>query len=965
MKDTEPGALEGEALGAFMRALLLDLEALDRMLGSGALEVAPARIGAEQELFFVDGDGRPASVVEEVLARLSGGPFVAELGRFNLEINVEPIPLGKSCLSQLEAALQAELARARAAAAEVGTEVALCGILPTLLESDLVPANMTDRPRYHELDRALKRQRGATTEVRIRGTDELAIRCDSVLIEAANASFQVHRQVPPGAFARYYNVAQVALAPTLAIAVNSPLLFRRRLWPETRIALFEQAVDTRSSALPLREKPSRVGFGRAWVRESVLELFREDVARFKALIGCPPEEDPRAVLDRGGVPRLGALAAFNGTVWRWNRPCYGITDGRPHLRIENRVLPAGPSVVDQVANAAFWLGLVEAMAAEPGCVSTRFRFEDARANFHAAATGGLAAQLVWSKGRVYPARELVCMHLLPRARDGLALLGIEPVDIERYLGVIEERAISGRTGADWMLESRERMPAGRSGERMRALVRAMVAHQRTGTPVHAWPLAELSPRGAAARARETVEQLMSTDVVSVLEDEPLELVASLMSWEGARHVVVEDHDHRLTGVIDHADLLRHLAAPAAMAGDGARAGKVARDAMQRDVPTVAPGTSVLEALALLRQGHLGCLPVLQDGRLVGVLGEGDFLDLARDLLALADERPAASRTGALARAWARHGIVDLTGDEPGPLVVVTSGLHGNEPFGVAAARRVAAALAGSFRTGLRGRFVALVGNVGALERDQRHVARDLNRMWTPGDLARARAPEAGPRDAEDRELAELVALLDDLAPAPGVPVYLVDCHTASSPSVPFLVPLGGAEDLAFAGAIGIPVVAGLADRVDGTLLHYARARRWAAFGVEGGRHDDRGAVAHAAAVVALALARAGALTLDRARELEPGIAALHAVESGLPSRIDVFHRHAVESSDGFAMRPGYVNFQRIVRGEILANDVRGPITAIADGRILLPLYQGKGTDGFFIGRESASSDAPSISTSGA
>jgi CBS domain-containing protein len=416
----------------------------------------------------------------------------------------------------------------------------------------------------------------------------------------------------------------------LAAAVNSPLLFGRRLWRETRIALFEQAVDTRSSTDHLRERSSRVSFGRKWVEQSVLELFREDVARFRSVLGDAFEEDPFERIESGQAPALKALRLHNGTVYRWNRACYGITDGKPHLRIENRVLPSGPTVIDEVANAAFWFGLVAGLHKHYPQVRFNMGFEDAKSNFLSAARHGLDAQFTWVNGRTYPARNLILSRLIPLAYEGLSMGGIYKDDAERYLGVIEDRVRSAQTGARWMLTSLAEMKQSSSpGERLNALTAGLITRQIKGDPVHTWEPARAREAGGLKRNFLRVEQYMTTDLFSVHEDELLELVANLMEWEKIRHVPVEDHENRLVGLISYRALLRLLAR-----GLSLENGKTVpvRDIMTKNPLTVSPETGTLEAVKLMKQHGIGCLPVVRDERLVGIVTERDFMDIATGLL---------------------------------------------------------------------------------------------------------------------------------------------------------------------------------------------------------------------------------------------------------------------------------------------------------------------------------------------
>lgn len=625
--------LDAGARRRFTQRLLADLRALEILLEEGAIESGVHRLGAEQELFLVDSGWRPAPLALELLAELDDPAFTTELGLFNLEYNLDPIPIGGDALSRLEAALAAPLEKTRQAARRHGAEAVLIGILPTLDKSDLTLANMTPRPRYLGLDEALRRLRGEEYLFRIKGGDELLIRHDNMMLEACNTSFQVHLQVGPREFAARYNAAQAAAAPVLAAAANSPLLFGRHLWRETRIALFEQSVDTRLPvATDIREQAPRVSFGRRWVAGSVLEIFREDLARFPVLFGTEVDEDPLAEIRAGRAPRLAALRLYNGTVYRWNRPCYGVWEGRPHLRIENRVLPAGPSVVDEVANAALWIGLVQGVCDRYGDIARVMAFDEARENFTAAARLGIGAHLAWPGCGHLAARDLLLSHLLPLAREGLAALGFAAADAERYLAVMEERVRRERTGATWLVESLAGLQGqGTRAERLAALVGAACQRQATGRPVAAWEPARLEEAGGPRRYRLRVGQLMSTDLFTVGEHELVDLVASVMSWKHIRHVPVEDAQHRLVGFVTQRALLRLIGDQLAGPGEGGAVpvGRI----MQRDVVTVTPDTPALTAIERMKAHRISGMPVVDDGgRLVGIITERDFMQVAGQLL---------------------------------------------------------------------------------------------------------------------------------------------------------------------------------------------------------------------------------------------------------------------------------------------------------------------------------------------
>lgn len=608
---------------AYMKALLDDLRALELMLEGDTMESGVRRIGSEQEMFLVDSNLGPAPVAEEVLARLNDERFVAEIARFNLEANLTPHLLGGRCFGRMEEELSEVLRLAREGARVCGADVLLGGILPTLAISDLRAENITPRPRYHELNRVIGELRGGTFSAYIKGRDELHIKHDNILLASCNASFQIHLQVNPREFAARYNLAQAVTAPLLAAAVNSPLLFGRRLWQETRVALFQHSNDARTSAEQARSQPTRVGFGEGWLKDSVIELFREQIARFRVIMTNSPDEDPLAVLARGEAPSLSALRLHNGTIWPWNRACYGVSEGRPHLRIENRALPGGPTVLDEVANAAFFTGMMTALPGEYGEVGERMAFDDAKANFFAAARYGLRAQLTWMDGKRYIAAALILDRLLPLAREGLRQSGVEEADIERYLGTLEERVRNGQTGAQWMLQSLESMgEEGTSDLRRRKLAAAMLERQQGTEPVHRWAVVKAYSSEGWRQITHTVGHLMSTDLFTVRPDDLVEMVSRVMEWRDVRHVPVEDEEGRLVGIVSHRSLLRMQADR--LPGEGELV--AVRQIMNPDPISVAPTTPVSEAVELMRSRRIGSLPVVEGGRLVGIVTVYDFLE---------------------------------------------------------------------------------------------------------------------------------------------------------------------------------------------------------------------------------------------------------------------------------------------------------------------------------------------------
>ncbi|MBC8030129.1 MAG: CBS domain-containing protein [Pyrinomonadaceae bacterium] len=617
---------------AFMKALLDDLHALDYMIATDRLEVGVARIGAEQEMFLVDRNMRPAPISLEVLSQANDCRLTTEIARFNLEANLTPLLLTGGCFQQMEQELNKLLSLVRRCAENFGADVLLSGILPTLQKSDLTLENLVPIPRYRQLNEGVMRLRGGPFSIHIKGLDELQITHDNVMMESCNTSFQVHFQTSPAEFASRYNMAQAITAPVLAAAVNSPLLFGHRLWQETRVALFQHSIDSRTPTQLARSQPTRVSFGDRWLKNSVVELFHDQISRFRPIMITQPDEDPFQVLARGETPLLSALRMHNGTVWRWNRACYGVADNIAHLRIENRALPAGPTVQDEMANTAFFVGLMVALPQEYGEIATRMSFDDAKGNFFAAARHGLNAQLRWLDGKSLGATSLILDDLLPLARAGLNEARVDPSDIDRYLGILEGRVRSAQTGAQWMLDSLASLENQKGHEpndlRTRVLTSTILARQKEDKPVHEWKLAEPDESTDWSQSYQTVGQFMATDLFTLRPDDLVDLAASLMTWRHIRHVPVEDKDGRLVGLVTHRGLLRLLSR-----GSSAPAGTslTVREIMKPNPTSVSSTTPTLEAIEIMRQSRIGCLPVVDGDQLVGIVTSYDFLTATASL----------------------------------------------------------------------------------------------------------------------------------------------------------------------------------------------------------------------------------------------------------------------------------------------------------------------------------------------
>lgn len=476
----------------FSERLEESLHAMASVLVRPGFGAGPATLGAELELTVIDDAGRPLPVNRAVLAAAVDPRISLELDRFNLEINARPIPLAGRAFGALAAELSDALAAIdRAAARHRGRSIAI-GILPTLVASDLQPGMLTESHRYRALSAAIRRLRHEPFRIRIDGDDPLDVVCADVTFEGANTSLQIHLRVAPDDFAATYNAAQIATAPVLAAAGNSPLFLGRRLWEETRVALFRQAVDERIAAAEEDWRPARVSFGHGWVREGAVELFVEGVALHPPLLPLLGQEEPLACVRRGEVPALEELKLHHSTIWRWNRAVYDPSAGG-HLRVELRALPAGPSVIDMAANAAFLVGLTLALAPGARRLVSALTFGQARRNFYEAARRGLDAELLWPSScppspRPVPAAALVGI-LLPLAGDALRMAGVDAGEVDALLDVIAARVARRQTGAGWQRRTlarlEERLPREPALRELVARYRHLADARR---PVHEWPI---------------------------------------------------------------------------------------------------------------------------------------------------------------------------------------------------------------------------------------------------------------------------------------------------------------------------------------------------------------------------------------------------------------------------------------------------------------------------------------------
>ncbi|TVP98991.1 MAG: CBS domain-containing protein [Balneolaceae bacterium] len=609
-------AKDPESRKLFLKHLLHDVEAIEKMLDEKMFESGITRIGAEQEFCLVDNHFKPSLHALEILEKINDPHFTPELARYNLEINLDPLELKGNCFSKMEENLKALLKKAEVAAETFNEKIILTGILPSIDYRAVQLKYMTPKPRYEALANIIYELRGEDFELNISGVDELILNHNNILFEACNTSFQCHLQIEPDQFPDMYNWAQMLSGPILSVCANSPLLLGRQLWAETRIPLFQQSIDTRGKGYHLREREQRVTFGNRWVK-SVADVYKNDIARHTLLFMTDIKKDSLEQLENGKIPKLEALRLHNGTIYKWNRPCYGISDGIPHLRIENRYLPSGPTVDDEIANLAFWVGLMNNMPKQFSNNWDEISFEEVKENFYKAAMWGIQSGMIWD-GKLMSARALILDVLLPMAREGLEAKKINKKDIDKYLSIIEGRAENYATGSRWIVNSYRKLKKKlERDESVVALTGIMYSRRLTGDPVYKWKIAEIEEAEQLDMQYDIVRNTMSTDLITANENDLAELVLKVMEWRDIRHLPVEDNRGNLKGIITKKRLLRYL--------EDSETGElaIAADVMEKDPITIGPDEDVKFAILLMLDKKISSLPVVDNGELIGILTDKD------------------------------------------------------------------------------------------------------------------------------------------------------------------------------------------------------------------------------------------------------------------------------------------------------------------------------------------------------
>ncbi len=606
---------ENSAKANYIKRLLTDIEALEVMLKKGMFENDTIRIGAEQEFCLVNSKWEPSNKAIQVLKAIDDSHFTTEIALYNLEINLDPFELSGECFSQIHQKLDELLSKARNEASKKDLKIILTGILPTIDSRHLKTSYMTPIKRYEILNQIICDLRGDDLELHIKGVDEINLHHDSILYEGCNTSFQGHLQLDADDFVNSYNWAQAIAGPILSICANSPILMGRELWQESRIALFRQSVDTRASTYLPSERDARVGFGNNWAKGSIVDFYKDSVVNFRSWITGDSNIDSLSELQNGKIPKLKALQLHNGTVYKWNRLCYGITDQKPHVRIENRYLPAGPTTADEIANFMFWVGVMRGRSKQYDDIHEKMDFKDAKSNFYNAARYGTAAQFYWNGG-LAPCKELLLDEFLPMAYRGLYSMKVKPEDVEKYLGIIENR-VKGRNGSRWIVESlRKLKKEHKTSDALRILTASMYEHEQKGYTIDAWQLA----RGYEHIPNEDEKVLrhyMNTRIITAQENDSAALVLKMMQWKNIHHVPIVNVHFDLVGLLTWTDVENYL-------GDAESLRVCIKDIMRTKLITATQETKLVEAKELMNEHQINCLPVVEGKKLMGIITTKDL-----------------------------------------------------------------------------------------------------------------------------------------------------------------------------------------------------------------------------------------------------------------------------------------------------------------------------------------------------
>ncbi|MBF25254.1 MAG: CBS domain-containing protein [Flavobacteriales bacterium] len=799
---------------AFINRLTNDIELLKRLISENILE-NHNRIGAEQEFCLINENFRPNPINEEIVKKVKNHGFVTEIAKFNMELNIDPIDLGSNALSKMEKVLIEKMNIVTKIANKHNADTILTGILPTVRKYDLRFNNITNNQRYFDLCNAISQSRGEKYKIGISGLDELIFQHDSPLIEGCNTGFQFHLQIDPKIFHQMYNFAQLIAAPVLATSVNSPMLFGKRLWNETRIAVFQQATDTRIIGNYHLESLPRVTFGNNWLKKSLIEIFKEDITRYKILLKSLSQKKHKK--ENPNLPELSALTLHNSTVYRWNRPCYGIYNKKPSIRIENRMLPSGPTIVDEIANSTFWLGLlIFYKNSNINEISDVMKFDDARINFYSAAQQGIDATFKWFHGKRIEARKLILNELIPKAAIGLSSINIKSKDIEKYLNIIKERTTTRRNGSRWIIDSYDTLSNKFSKQNSLTTITAeIIRNQKNNQPVHTWDI----PQNSVVinnPSQLLIEECMERDINSINENDVFNLAVQINNWTQKNYMVVVNNKGNITGILNqevfsNVDYINK------------RKDIVIKEIMKKRPLTISPSSNIAHALEIMNHKKVGFLPVVEDKLFIGIVQK-------KKLTQYEINTNNKTNTNLINQFERVIGNYHSNNDKT---IIFIGALHGNENSGVLALEKFFQELKNS-NINLTGTVIGLIGNINALKNNQRYIEEDMNRMWTNKKIKSS----SNRNNIDRQEMLLLKDLIDKIITLKKKKnITIIDLHNTSSPNGVFTI-VNNKKEKNLAAFLNIPTINNLLNRVKGSLAEYYSAENVNSIVFEGGSIGD-------------------------------------------------------------------------------------------------------------------------------
>ena len=910
----------------FINRLTNDIELLERLISKNILE-NHNRIGAEQEFCLIDENFRPNPINEEIVKKVKKHGFVTEIAKFNMELNIEPIDLGSNALSKMEKVLLDKMDIVTKIANKHNADTILTGILPTVRKYDLRFNNITNNQRYFDLCNAINQSRGDKYKIDISGLDELIFQHDSPLIEGCNTGFQFHLQIDSKIFHQMYNFAQLIAAPVLATSVNSPMLFGKRLWNETRIAVFQQATDTRIIGNYHLESLPRVTFGNNWLKRSLIEIFKEDITRYKILLKSLTQKKQK--IENPNLPELSALTLHNSTVYRWNRPCYGIYNKKPSIRIENRMLPSGPTIVDEIANSAFWLGLlIFYKNSNIDDISEVMKFDDARINFYSAAQQGIDATFRWFNGKRIEARKLILNELIPKAAIGLASINIKAKDIEKYLNIIKDRTTTRQNGARWIIDSYDTLSNKFSKQNSLTTITAeIIRNQKNNQPIHTWNI----PKSSVVinnPSKLLIEECMDRDINSINENDVFNLAYQINSWTQKNYMVVVNNQGNITGILNKTVFNNKSYI-------SKRKEIIIKKIMQKNPTTITPSCNISNTLEIMHKNKLNILPVVEDKLFIGIVQK-------KKLTQYELNTNKQSINNSLLNQFER--VVGNYHSNNEKTIIFIAALHGNENSGVAALEKFFQEIKDS-NINLTGTVIGLIGNINALKNNQRYIHEDMNRMWVDKKIKSQSYRET----IDGKEMLMLKELIDKIITLKKKRnITIIDLHNTSSPNGVFTI-VNNIKEKKLAEFLEIPVISNLLNRVKGSLVEYYSSKNVNSIVFEGGSIGDPASTNNHEVGIWKMLEKRG---LIDTKNIPQRI--LHnnknMVEFSKKTKGNYFVKyiHKIKKEDDFIMNPNMRNFEKINKGQIIAKNNNLEVSSPIDGYLLMPLYQKKGNEGFYI-----------------